>query len=71
MLPPYNPTPHVKARICCQYLTVFIRIDWLTLCTLMTKSREECLSVPQGSDVQLEIVQQLVEDDIELIRIGR
>ena len=37
----------------------------------MTKFREECLSVPQGSDVQLEIVQQLVEDDIELIRIGR
>ena len=36
----------------------------------MTKLREACLSAPQASDVQLEIVQQLVQDDIELIRIG-
>jgi hypothetical protein len=36
----------------------------------MTKFREYCLSRPQGVAVRVEAIQQAVEADIELIRIG-
>ena len=37
----------------------------------MTKFREQCLSLPHASAVQLQLVQQAVDDDVELIRIRR
>ena len=37
----------------------------------MTKLREQCLSLPHASAVQLQRVQQAVDDDVELIRIRR
>jgi exonuclease III len=35
----------------------------------MTKFREQCLLAPQGSNFQLEVAQQAVEDDVELVRM--
>ena len=35
----------------------------------MTKFREHCLSLPVGTDVHVENVQQAVEEDVELVRI--
>ena len=36
----------------------------------MTKLREDCLSRPQGADIDIGILQLAVEEDVELTRIG-